>query len=186
MQLRMVPIGELTAATNASFAMPARNLGKEIDLALEGTETELDKSLVEKLADPLLHLVRNAVDHGIESAEQREACGKPRAGRIKLAAWHDSGGVWIEIADNGRGLDEEKIRAKAIAAGLMGEDDHLSDHRDLQLHFEPGFSTVDQVTALSGRGVRMDVVRRTIESLRGEISIQSQAGQGAAFRIRVP
>lgn len=186
MQLRMVPIGELFHRYQRIVRDAGKNLGKEIDLALEGTETELDKSLVEKLADPLLHLVRNAVDHGIESAEQREACGKPRAGRIKLAAWHDSGSVWIEIADNGRGLDEEKIRAKAIAAGLMGEDDHLSDHAIYNFIFEPGFSTVDQVTALSGRGVGMDVVRRTIQSLRGEISIQSQAGQGAAFRIRVP
>jgi len=186
MQLRMVPIGELFHRYQRIVRDAGKNLGKEIDLALEGTETELDKSLVEKLADPLLHLVRNAVDHGIEAASQREACGKTKTGRIKLAAWHDSGSVWIEIADNGRGLDEEKIRAKAIAAGLMGEDDHLSDHAIYNFIFEPGFSTVDQVTALSGRGVGMDVVRRTIQSLRGEISIQSQSGQGCSFRIRVP
>lgn len=186
MQLRMVPIGELFHRYQRVVRDAGKNLGKEIDLAIDGAETELDKSLVEKLADPLLHLVRNAVDHGIEVASQREACGKSRAGRIRLAAWHDSGSVWIEITDNGRGLDLEKIRSKAIAAGLLSEDDRPSDHAIYNFIFEPGFSTVEQVTALSGRGVGMDVVRRTIQALRGEISIQSQSGQGTSFRIRVP
>ena len=186
LQLRMVPIGELFNRYQRVVRDCARELGKKIELVLEGAETELDKSLVDKLADPLLHLVRNAIDHGIEPAAARLAASKTESGILKLAAWHDSGNIWIEISDDGQGLDTGRIRQKAISKGLIAEDTQLSESDLLNLIFEPGFSTVDQVTSLSGRGVGMDVVRRALNSLRGEISIQNRSGEGASFRIRLP
>lgn len=186
LQLRMVPIGELFNRYQRVVRDNARELDKKINFVLEGADTELDKSLVDKLADPLLHLVRNAIDHGIEPIPARIAAGKPETGTLRLAAWHDSGSVWIEISDDGRGLNTERIRQKAIANGLISEDVHLSETELLNLVFEPGFSTAESVTSLSGRGVGMDVVRRAIHALRGEISITNQLGLGAFFRIRLP
>lgn len=186
LQLRMVPIGELFNRYQRVVRDNARELGKKIEFVTDGAETELDKSLVEKLADPLLHLVRNAIDHGIESVDARKAAGKPETGTLKLLAWHDSGSVWIEVGDDGRGLNIERIRQKAIANGLIVEDAYLGETETLNLIFEPGFSTAEEVTSLSGRGVGMDVVRRTIKSLRGDIHIVNRPGFGASFRIRLP
>lgn len=186
LQLRMVPIGELFNRYQRVVRDNARELGKKIELLTEGTETELDKSLVEKLADPMLHLVRNAIDHGIEPVEERQANGKPESGTLRLSACHDSGSVWIEISDDGRGLNLERIRQKAVSNGLIAEDAVLGETDTLNLIFEPGFSTAEEVTSLSGRGVGMDVVRRAIKSLRGDIHIRNSPGQGAAFRIRLP
>lgn len=186
LQLRMVPIGELFNRYQRVVRDCAQELDKKINFVLEGSDTELDKSLVDKLADPLLHLVRNAIDHGIEPTSARLAAGKPEAGTLRLVARHDSGNVWIEISDDGNGLNIERIRQKAIANGLIAEDAAMTENELLNLIFEPGFSTADQVTSLSGRGVGMDVVRRTIKGLRGDISIHNRPGQGATFRIRLP
>ncbi|HZX81330.1 MAG TPA: chemotaxis protein CheA [Lysobacter sp.] len=186
LRLRMVPIGETFSRFHRLVRDIERDLGKGIDLVVEGGETELDKSVVEKLADPLVHLVRNAADHGIEAADARTARGKPARGRIVLSAAHASGHVVIEIHDDGAGLDRARIHAKAVERGLVPAGAMLTDHETFQLIFEPGFSTAAQVTNLSGRGVGMDVVRRNITDLRGSIEIESIAGQGTTVRIRLP
>ena len=186
LSLRMVQIG----ATFNRFQRVVRDvsaeLGKDIRLEIGGAETELDKTVVEKIADPLTHLVRNSMDHGIESAEERLAHGKPAYGTIKLNAFHDSGSIVIEVSDDGGGLKRERIRAKAIERGLIRADQTLSAQDIDKLIFEPGFSTADQVNNLSGRGVGMDVVRRNIAALRGSIEITSSEGLGTDLRIRLP
>ncbi|HEX5756539.1 MAG TPA: chemotaxis protein CheA, partial [Arenimonas sp.] len=164
----------------------AQQLGKDIELTISGADTELDKSLVEQIADPLTHLVRNAIDHGIESSEQRIAAGKPARGHIRLDAHHEAGNVIIEVSDDGGGLKREAILAKARQKGLIAADANPPDSEVWQLIFEPGFSTAQQVSDLSGRGVGMDVVRRNIEALRGSIEIESKPGQGSSFRICLP
>jgi two-component system chemotaxis sensor kinase CheA len=161
-------------------------LGKDIHLEISGAETELDKTVVEKIGDPLTHLIRNSMDHGIESAEIRRACGKPAQGTIRLNAYHDSGSIVIEVADDGGGLKRERILAKAIERGLIKADQQLSDQEIYDLIFEAGFSTVEQVSNLSGRGVGMDVVRRNITALRGTVEIDSTEGVGTTMRIRLP
>jgi two-component system, chemotaxis family, sensor kinase CheA len=161
-------------------------LGKKIDLVITGAETELDKSMVEKLSDPLTHIVRNAIDHGIESVEVREAAGKPSAGKVHLHAYHDSGCIVIEIRDDGKGLDLARIRNKAIERGLLSPEAVLSDSEIFKFIFVAGFSTAEKVTNLSGRGVGMDVVKRAIDQLRGDIEIESKAGLGTTLRIRLP
>jgi two-component system chemotaxis sensor kinase CheA len=186
LRLRMVPIGETFARFHRVVRDIERELGKGIDLVIEGGETELDKSVVEKLADPLVHLVRNAADHGIEPADVRLARGKPARGRVVLSATHASGHVVIEIRDDGAGLDRERILAKAVERGLVLPGSTLSDREVYQLIFEAGFSTAAQVTNLSGRGVGMDVVRRNITDLRGTIEIDSPVGEGTTIRIRLP
>jgi two-component system chemotaxis sensor kinase CheA len=186
LQLRMVQIGETFNRFNRVVRDVSREMGKDIELAITGGETELDKSVVEKLGDPLMHLVRNAIDHGIEAASVREARGKHPTGRVGLNAFHDSGSIVIEVIDDGGGLPREKIRQKAIAKGLIAEDATLSDAEIVNLIFEPGFSTADQVTNISGRGVGMDVVKRNIQSLRGTVNVQSVEGQGSTFTIRLP
>jgi len=186
LQLRMVQIGDSFTRFNRVVRDVAKELDKEIELAISGAETELDKTVVEKIGDPLMHLVRNSLDHGIESTALRIGRGKSACGRVSLNAYHDSGSVVIEVADDGGGLDRDKIRAKAIEHGLIAATDTLSDKELYNLIFEPGFSTADKVSKLSGRGVGMDVVRRNIVGLRGTIAVASSEGRGTTFTIRLP
>jgi two-component system chemotaxis sensor kinase CheA len=186
LSLRMVPIGETFARFKRVVRDVAGELSKEVALELSGAETELDKSVVEHIGDPLMHLVRNALDHGMETPAEREAAGKPRCGTVTLSACHDSGGILIRIEDDGRGIRRDKVLAKAIEKGLVPAGGTLSDSEIDNLIFEAGFSTADQVTNLSGRGVGMDVVRRNIEGLRGTVSIRSVTGRGTTVEIRLP
>ncbi len=184
--LRMVPIGETFARFNRVVRDVCKQLDKDVELQITGGDTEMDKSMVETIADPLMHLVRNSMDHGIESTADRLACGKPAQGRLALHAYHESGSIVIEVSDDGRGLNRERILAKALERGIVTPDQDLSDEEIYALIFAPGFSTAEQVTNLSGRGVGMDVVKRNIESLRGQIRIASTPGQGATMQIRLP
>jgi len=186
LQLRMVQIGDTFNRFNRVVRDVSREIGKEIDLVISGAETELDKTVVEKIGDPLMHLVRNCMDHGIEAADVREANGKERHGRVELNAYHDSGSIVIEVTDDGGGLPRDKILKKAIEKGLVQPTQTLTDQEIVNLIWEPGFSTADQVTNLSGRGVGMDVVRRNIQSLRGTCDVTSSEGQGTTFSIRLP
>ena len=186
LQLRMVQIGETFNRFNRVVRDVSKEIGKEIDLSITGAETELDKSVVEKIGDPLMHLVRNSMDHGIEPGDVREARGKNRHGRVELNAYHDSGSIVIEVIDDGGGLPRDKILHKAIEKGLVQPSQQLSDQEIINLIWEPGFSTADQVTNLSGRGVGMDVVRRNIQSLRGSCDVSSTEGEGTTFTIRLP
>ena len=184
--LRMVPVGDTFQKFKRVVRDTAKTLNKEIDLEIEGAETELDRSMVEKLNDPLMHIVRNAMDHGIEPMEVRQARGKPLQGTIKLTAYHDAGNIVIGIHDDGGGLDVEKIRKKAIANGILDANTQLSRQEIFQLIFHPGLSTAEQVTNLSGRGVGMDVVKRNIEELQGGVEIESEMGVGTSLSIRLP
>ena len=186
LQLRMVQIGETFTRFNRVVRDTSRELGKDIELVITGGETELDKSMVEKIGDPLMHLVRNAMDHGIETPERRAAAGKPEKGRLELNAYHDSGSVIIEVVDDGAGLDRDRIQAKAVERGIIQPGQTLSDSEVYNLVFEAGFSTAEQVSSISGRGVGMDVVRRNIQSLRGMVEISSEMGKGSRFAIRLP
>lgn len=186
LQLRMVQIGETFHRFNRVVRDVSKELGKEIELVINGAETELDKTVVEKIGDPLMHLVRNSLDHGIEPAELRVARGKPACGRVTLNARHDSGNVVIEISDDGGGLNKEKIAAKALERGVIQPGQTLSEAEIVNLIFEPGFSTVEHVSNLSGRGVGMDVVKRNILALRGTVEVASVDGRGATFTIRLP
>lgn len=184
--LRMVPIGDTFQRFKRVVRDTAKELGKDIQLDISGAETELDRSMVEKLTDPLTHIVRNAMDHGIEPIAVRRERNKPEAGVISLSAYHDAGNIVIRIADDGGGLDLEKIRKKAIANGVIEEADTFTTQELYQLIFHPGLSTAEQVTNLSGRGVGMDVVKRNIEALQGGIEIDSELGIGTRFTIRLP
>ncbi|WP_338845528.1 chemotaxis protein CheA [Massilia sp. W12] len=184
--LRMVQIGETFARFRRVVRDTAAELGKEIHLEIEGAETELDKSVVEKIGDPLMHLVRNAMDHGIEMPEVRKELGKAPYGTLKLSAHHDSGHIVIQVDDDGKGLDGEKILAKAKERGLVAPNQILSESDKLNLIFEPGFSTAEKVTNLSGRGVGMDVVKKNIEALRGSVVLRSEVGAGSTIEIRLP
>lgn len=186
LQLRMVKIGGVFDRFKRVVYDISRELGKEIDLVIRGEDTELDKTLVEQIADPLTHLVRNAMDHGIEAAEARAARGKPPAGTVTLNAFHDSGSIVIEVSDDGGGLKREKILAKAAERGLLESGRELTEEEVFDLIFEPGFSTAEQVTNLSGRGVGMDVVKRNITALRGDVSLRSAEGAGTTVSIRLP
>ncbi|GAO37382.1 chemotaxis protein CheA [Sulfuricella sp. T08] len=186
LQLRMVPIGETFNRFHRVVRDVSNDLGKEIGLEIGGAETELDKSVVEKIGDPLMHLVRNSMDHGIESAELRQQRGKSAKGTVRLNAFHESGSIVIEVGDDGGGLNRDKLLAKAIERGLVGPNQSLTDQEVYALIFEAGFSTADAVTSISGRGVGMDVVRRNIEALRGMIEIDSVQGVGTTIRIRLP
>ncbi|MDD2743977.1 MAG: chemotaxis protein CheA [Rhodocyclaceae bacterium] len=186
LQLRMVQIGETFNRFNRVVRDVSKEIGKEIDLVITGAETELDKTVVEKIGDPLMHLVRNCMDHGIEPGAVREAKGKDRRGRVELNAYHDSGSIVIEVCDDGGGLPRDKIYNKAVDKGLIQPGQTLSDQEIINLIWEPGFSTADQITNLSGRGVGMDVVRRNIQSLRGNCDVSSIEGEGTTFTIRLP
>ena len=184
--LRMVQIGATFQRFQRVVRDVSRELGKDIELIITGAETELDKSVVERIGDPLMHLVRNAMDHGIEPREARLAKGKSVKARVTLNAYHDSGSIVIEVSDDGGGLNREKILNKARERGLIGESQHLTDADVYRLIFEAGFSTADQVSNLSGRGVGMDVVKRNIEALRGTIELASHESLGTTVRIRLP
>lgn len=186
MSLRMVPIRGTFQKMNRLVRDVAVKAGKQVELVTEGEETELDRTITEVVGDPLVHMIRNAVDHGIEKPEVRVQRGKNPVGRVTLRAFHEGGAIVIEIADDGGGLPREKIFAKAVERGLVKPDAKLSDSDIFGLIFEPGFSTAEVVTDLSGRGVGMDVVRRNIESLRGKIVIESTPGEGSKFSIHLP
>ncbi|MCJ2371261.1 chemotaxis protein CheA [Pseudomonas sp. RGM 3321] len=186
LHLRMIPIGDTFNRFRRVVRDVSQELGKDIDLIINGAETELDKTVVEKIGDPLMHLLRNSMDHGIESAEARRAAGKPAKGHLSLNAYHDSGSIVIEIADDGAGLNRERILDKAQQRGLVAAGASLTDQEIYNLIFEPGFSTAEAVTNLSGRGVGMDVVKRNITLLRGAVDLDSQPGQGTLVRIRLP
>jgi two-component system chemotaxis sensor kinase CheA len=186
LQLRMVKIGATFSRFQRVVHDVARELGKDIELRVSGEDAELDKTVVERIADPLTHLVRNAMDHGIESAEQRVAAGKPARGTVRLNAYHDSGAIVIEVGDDGGGLQRERILEKAIERGLVEPGRSLSDGEIYALIFEPGFSTAAAITNLSGRGVGMDVVKRNIAELRGSVAVASEPGQGTTVTVRLP
>jgi two-component system, chemotaxis family, sensor kinase CheA len=186
LQLRMVKIGATLNRFQRVVHDVSRELGKDIALVVSGEDTELDKTVVELIGDPLMHLVRNAVDHGIEPSDKRAALGKPVRGTVSLNAFHDSGSIVIEVSDDGGGLPRERILAKAVERGLVEPGRVLSDSEVFQLIFEPGFSTAEQVTNLSGRGVGMDVVKRNITALRGSVDVASRPGEGTTVTVRLP
>ena len=164
----------------------SRSLGKKIELKLLGEQTELDKTVMERIGDPLVHLVRNSLDHGIETPEDRIKAGKPETGTITLNAFHQSGNIVIQIIDDGAGLNKKRILEKAVQNGLISGNDKPSDEQIHDLIFRPGFSTADQISDVSGRGVGMDVVRRNINELNGFVEVESTEGQGSVFTIRLP
>lgn len=186
MTMRMVPMRSLVGRFRRLVMDLSDHLAKPVDFAVLGEDTELDKTVIEKLADPLVHILRNAIDHGMETPAERAAAGKPREGRIELSAEHAGTEVLIRVRDDGRGMDPARIRAKAVAQGLIAPDAQLTEAQIYALVLEPGFSTAEKVTELSGRGVGMDVVRRTIESLRGTLQIDSRLGQGTSVTLRLP
>jgi len=186
MGIRMVPIGSLFSRFRRLVHDLSRDLGKQIEFITSGEETELDKTMIERLADPLVHLIRNAVDHGLESAEARATAGKPVAGTVRLSAVYAGAEVTLSVSDDGAGLNAARIRAKAEEQGLITPEQRLSDQELFQLIFAPGFSTAREVTSLSGRGVGMDVVKRTIDSLRGKIELSTVPGQGTTATLRLP
>ena len=186
LQLRMVRIGATFSRFQRVVHDVSRDLDKNIALVVDGEETELDKTVVEKIGDPLMHLVRNSMDHGIESAEVRADRGKPAQGTLKLNAYHDSGAIVITVEDDGGGLKRDKILARAIERGLVDANHHLTDAEVYALIFEPGFSTAEKVTNLSGRGVGLDVVKRNITALRGTVGINSEEGVGTIVTVRLP
>jgi two-component system chemotaxis sensor kinase CheA len=186
LQLRMVQIGETFTRFRRVVRDTAAELGKDVHFEILGGETELDKSVVERIADPLMHLVRNALDHGLETPAERTAAGKTSQGKLTLAACHESGSILIRILDDGRGIQREKVLQRAWERGLVEQGVVPPDADILKLIFEAGFSTADKITSLSGRGVGMDVVRRNIEALRGTVSIHSDPGTGSAIEVRLP
>ncbi len=186
MSMRMIPVGQLFQRIERVIRDLSRKAGKQIVLETSGTETGIDKTVAEELSDPLLHMVRNSVDHGIESVAERIAAGKSPDARIRLSAHHQGGQVIIQISDDGRGLNSEKIRRKAEERQLISSSTQLTEAEIYQLIFEPGFSTAEKITDVSGRGVGMDVVRRNVEKLRGRIETQSTLGQGTTFMLKLP
>jgi two-component system chemotaxis sensor kinase CheA len=186
MRVRMLPISFVFSRFPRMVRDLAHRLGKQIELKLTGEQTELDKTVLEKIGDPLVHLVRNCIDHGIESPEKRLAAGKSAAGTVHLDASHRGGNIAVQVSDDGGGLDKTRILAKARERGLAGPNDALSDPQIYELIFLPGFSTVEKTTDLSGRGVGMDVVRRNVKELGGKIEVESEAGRGSRFTITLP
>jgi two-component system chemotaxis sensor kinase CheA len=186
MGMRMIPMGQLFQRTARMVRDLSRKTGKVVELETSGEETEVDKNIAEELSDPLLHMVRNSLDHGIEPPVERAAAGKDPTAHVQLAAYHQAGQIVIEISDDGRGLDKAKILKKAQQRGLIQDGAHLSDNDIFHLIFEPGFSTADQISDISGRGVGMDVVRKNVQKLRGRIDIRSVAGKGATFILSLP
>ncbi|UPK34011.1 chemotaxis protein CheA [Bradyrhizobium sp. 186] len=186
MGVRMVPIGSLFGRFRRLIHDLSRDLSKPVEFVTTGEDTELDKTMIECLADPLVHLIRNAIDHGIEDTASRAAAGKSEQGRIELAAVHSGAQVLVTVKDNGSGLNTARIRAKAEEQGLIAAGAVLSDHEIHQFLFHPGFSTAQTISALSGRGVGMDVVKRTIENMRGSIDLSTRPGQGTTVTLRLP
>jgi two-component system, chemotaxis family, sensor kinase CheA len=186
LNIRMLPIGSTFGKFSRLVRDLSAELGKEIDLITEGAETELDKTVLEQLGDPLIHLIRNCIDHGLEAPGEREAVGKPRRGHIRLAAVHSGAKVIITVQDDGRGIDPEKIRAKGLASGHLKPGEEHENRELLDLLFVAGFSTAEKVTSVSGRGVGMDVVRSAVEGLRGSVNIASGKGEGTTVTIALP
>lgn len=186
MAMRMIPIGATFQKMARLVRDVARKSGKKVELILSGEDTELDKTVIQQIGDPLVHMIRNAVDHGVESPQDRLAAGKTETGEVRLSAKHQGGKIVIEIADDGKGLDPAKLIAKGIERGVIQPDEELSDSQAYQLIFAPGFSMAAQVSDISGRGVGMDVVRRNIQQLRGTVEIESTLGRGSTFRICLP
>ena len=188
MKIRMVPVDQLFRRFPRIVRDVARQCGREVDLELSGQETDLDKGILDAIAEPLTHLVRNAVSHGIEPPEQRQKLGKSPRGKIRLHALHQGNQVVVEISDDGRGIDAQKIRAKAVEQGLISvqEAARMSDPESLELIFRPGFSTAEVVTEVSGRGVGMDVVQSVLHRLKATIHIETHPGQGTTFRLKLP
>ncbi|MBI4978491.1 MAG: chemotaxis protein CheA [Spirochaetes bacterium] len=186
MALRMIPVDEMFKGFSRLVRDLSKDLGKDIELVTNGAETELDKNIIEALKDPLLHIIRNAADHGIEQPEERRANGKDAKGTITLSAAHAGAHVLITVSDDGGGLNRSRILKKAIERGLVKENAELPAHEIEQMIFLPGFSTVDKATSVSGRGVGMDVVKKNVEKLRGTVEIQSAAGQGTTFTLKIP
>jgi len=186
MSIRMVPIGGTFDQFRRFVRDTAQNLGKEIKLKIEGGDTELDKTVIERIGDPLKHMIRNAIDHGIESSEERRKNSKSSYGTVTLKAYHQEGNVFIDIIDDGRGISLERVKSKALSLGLISPEDELSKEKLLSFLFNPGFSTAEQIGELSGRGVGMDVVKTNIEELRGAIEIKTKEGEGTLVRIKLP
>ena len=186
MGVRMMPIANVFRRFPRIVRDLASQLGKSVHIEMAGEDTELDKQVIEEIGDPLTHLVRNAVDHGLESPAERLAAGKSEEGRIDLRAFHEGGNVIVEIADDGRGIDAARVRQKALSLGLITADEALTDDQAYQLIMKPGFSTAEKITDVSGRGVGMDVVKRNVEALNGNVTISSVRGQGSCFRIKLP
>jgi two-component system chemotaxis sensor kinase CheA len=186
MAMRMVPVRNLFNKMSRLVRDLSRKSGKQVELELTGEDTELDRNIVEELADPFMHMVRNSLDHGVETPEERVLAGKNPVARVTLKAGHQAGYILLEVSDDGRGLNSEKILRKAREKGILEEGAKLSESEIFNLIFAPGFSTADQITAVSGRGVGMDVVRRQIQKLRGKIEVSSVAGQGATILLKLP
>lgn len=186
MAIRMVPIGHLFRRMTRLVRDLARKSGKRAELEMFGEDVELDRTLVEELADPMVHMIRNSMDHGLETPDERVAKGKPASGTVTLRASHQAGQIHIEISDDGRGLDRTRILKKAIERNVVSADQELSEQEIFQLIFRPGFSTAEKVTDVSGRGVGMDVVRKQVEKLRGRIDIESTPGKGSRFTLKLP
>ena len=188
MKTRMQPVKKVFGRFPRVVRDLARQLGKEVDLVLKGEETDLDKNLVEALADPLIHLVRNAVDHGLESPDEREQKGKPRKGKVVLSAAQEGDHIILRVDDDGKGMDPDFLRAKAVEKGIMSEEEAagMSDQEAFNIIFMPGFSTKNEISDVSGRGVGMDVVRSKLKALSAQIVIDSQVGKGTSIKIKVP
>jgi two-component system chemotaxis sensor kinase CheA len=186
MRMRMLPVSGVFQKMARMSRDLGRKSGKQLRLVLSGEATEMDRSMVEHIADPLVHMIRNAVDHGLETPEERRKAGKPDEGTIRLSAYHEGGSIVIELADDGRGLDRDAILTKARAQGLVRPNDTLTESDIHMLIFAPGFSTAKQVTEVSGRGVGMDVVKRNMDALRGRVSISTTPGQGTTFKMLLP
>jgi two-component system chemotaxis sensor kinase CheA len=186
MRIRMVPISQIFSRFPRLVRDLSKSLNKKINLVIEGEETELDKSVIEDLLDPIMHSVRNSIDHGVESQEERKAAGKPEEGMVLLKAANEGNMIIIEIADDGKGIDVEAVKGKAVERGLISPNKILSDVEAFNLIFEPGFSTAKTVTSISGRGVGLDVVRRQIEKLNGTVTVNSERGKGTKFTIKLP
>jgi two-component system chemotaxis sensor kinase CheA len=185
-EIRMVPVGQIYSKLSRTVRKLARELHKEIELVLRGEDTELDKMMVEELTDPLMHIIRNALDHGIESAQERIAAGKDPVGHVTLNAYQQGNSVVLDVTDDGRGIDPERIRAVAVARGLVGEKEIVDQQRAHELMFTAGFSTAAEVSEISGRGVGLDVVKKNIQDLKGTIDVMTRIGHGTTFRVSLP
>jgi two-component system chemotaxis sensor kinase CheA len=188
MKIRMVPVEQLFRRFPRMVRDVSRQCGREVELAVSGQETDLDKGILDAIAEPLTHLVRNAISHGIESPEERKKIGKPAQGVVRLNAYHQGNQVVVEVSDDGRGIDAQRIRSKAIELGLMGSEEaaKMTEAETLNFIFRPGFSTAEQVTEVSGRGVGMDVVQSVLHRLKASVSVETKVGEGTTFRLKLP
>ncbi len=188
MKIRMVPVSQLFRRFPRMVRDVAKRCGKEVDLILQGQDTDLDKSLLDAIAEPLTHIVRNCVSHGIETPEERRASGKPEKGAIRLDAYHHASQVVVSVSDDGRGIDLSKVRLKAVKQGVFTKEEaaRLTEAEVTDLVFRPGFSTAEEVTEISGRGVGLDVVRTVLQSLKGTVEVQTEVGKGTTFLLRLP